>query len=255
MHIQRNLNKLSGFDMPFIHSKSLSLLLLLVLYTLASVEPNPLVISPQSQDPSSSSAIDFPQDHAGNINDFVASSGWTAAAGDLRNTGDNPIDQQQDVFLPANDNTVVACADPASSQDRISPTPGRKRRRSRLLHRKRDPPGFCRSEDYYQDNNIAPPPSPSGGGTTTTQTTGRRPGRPPGKTTPAVQPIQIPKAMPLLGDPNSPLCNQYFPGLGSNYAVCYYPYFKTILRSPLVHMLSPCRACKLFFFFRFFFPP
>lgn len=238
--------------MPFLNPKSLSLLLFLVHYTLASDESNPL-ISPQSQDPSSSSAINFPHDDAGNINDLIASTGWTtAAAGDLGNTGDNMIEQQQDLFRPADDvNTQVACADSApSSQDgNPSTPPGKKRRRSHRLVRKRDdPPGFCRSEDY------APSSSSSDGGTTTTLK--RRPGRPPGKTNPADRPIKIPKAMPLLGDPNSPLCNQYFPGLGSNYAVCYYPYFKTISHSPLVHMVSPCRACKFFYFLLllFFFP-
>lgn len=234
--------------MPFLNPKSLSLLLFLVHYTLASDESNPLV-SPQSQDPppsSSSSDINFPHDDSGNINDLIASTGWTtAAAGDLGNTGDNLIEQQQDLFRPADDeNTEVACADLApSSQDGNSPAPsGKKRRRSHRLVRKRDdPPGFCRSEDYAPSSS-----SPSDGGTTTTTTIKRGPGRPRGKTNPADRPIKIPKAMPLLGDPNSPICNQYFPGLGSNYAVCYYPYFKTISRSPLVHMLSPCRACKLF---------
>lgn len=223
------------------HLKSLSLLLLLVLYTLASDESSSLVISPQAQDSSSSSAINFLQEDAGNINDLVAPGGWTTAASDLGNTGDNPINQQQEEFLPTNDDTVVACADPAPSQDGNPPASGIKRRRFRRLHRKRDPSGFCKSEDYYQNSNLVPPSPPSGG---TTTTTNRKPGRRPGMTQPPVQPIRVPKVMPLLGDPNSPLCNQYFPGLGSNYAVCYYPYFKTILRSPLVHMLSPSRACK-----------
>lgn len=261
MHIQRTFEQTNFgvrnyyyyyFDMPFINPKSLSLLLFLVHYTLASDESNPL-ITPQSQDPSSS-AINFPHDDASNINSLVAS-GWTtttaaAAPVDLGNTSDNPIDQQQDVFLPADDNTVVACTNSAPSSQDVgnSPIPGRKRRRSRRLLRKRDPPGFCRSEDYYKDNN-APSSSSGGGSTTTTPTTrtNQRPGRPPGEKKSGAQPLKIPKAMPLLGDPNSPLCNQYFPSVGSNYAVCYYPYFKTIQRSPLVHMLSPCRACKYFF--------
>lgn len=215
--------------MPFIHSKSLSLLLLLVLYTFVD-HSTPL--GPPLQDPSSS-AISFPNG--------LEVSGWTTAV-DLDNTGDDPTDQQG-VFLPADDQTIVACAGSTFSQDGSPPNPGK--RRSRLL-RKRDPPGFCSSQDYLKDD-IAPPSSSDG---TTTRTTNRKPGRPPGKTNPSARPIQIPKALPLLGDPNSPLCNQYFPGVGSNYAVCYYPYFKTVPRSPLVHMLSPCRACEYLIFLK-----
>ena len=224
--------------MPFfMHPKSLFLLLFLILYTLAD-DSTPL--GPQFQNPSSST-ISFPHD-VDNSNGLEVS-GWTSAV-ELGNTGDNIVDEG--VFLTADDQTISACADSTSSQDR-SPTPGK--RRSRLL-RKRDPPGFCSSQDYYQNDSA---PSSSGETTTTTTTTtttSRRPGRPPGKTAPRAKPIQIQKAMPLLGDPNSPLCNQYFPGVGSYYAVCYYPYFKTILRSPLVHMLSPCRACESLIFLK-----
>lgn len=219
--------------MPFIHSKSLSPLLFLILYTLAD-DSTPL--GPPLQDPLSS-AISFPHDVDNSNGPEV--SGWTTAV-DLGNTGDNLIDQQG-VFLPADDQTMVACADSTSSQDGSPHTPGK--RRSRLL-RKREPPGFCSSQDYYKDDITPPPP----GGTTTT--INKRPGRPPGKTTPKDKPIEILKPLPLLGDPNSPLCNQYFPGVGSNYAVCYYPYFKTIPRSPLVHMLSPCRACESLIFLK-----
>lgn len=221
--------------MPLIHSKSLSLLLFLILYTLAD-DSTPL--GPPFQDPSPS-AISFPHD----VDDSngLESSGWTTAV-DLGNTGDDLIDQQ-DVFLPAAaDQTMVACAGPAPSQDGSPSNPGK--RRSRLL-RKRDPPEFCVSPDYLKDDTA--PPSSSDG---TTTTTNRRPGRPPGKTVPKAKPIEIPKPLPLLGDPDSPLCNQYFPGVGSNYAVCYYPYFKTILRSPLVHILSPCRACESLIFLK-----
>lgn len=240
--------------MPYLNPKSLSLLLFLVHFSVASDESSPL-ISPQSQDPSSSSAINFLQDDAGNINYLIESTGWTTAAaaapGDLDNTGDNLVEQQKekDLFRPVDDeNTEVACADsaPPSQDGNPSTPPGKKRRRSQRLVRKRDdPPGFCRSEDYAPSSS-----SSSDGGSTTIK---RRPGRPPSKTNPADRLIKIPKAMPLLGDPNSALCNGYFPGLGSNYAVCYYPYFKTLSRSPLVHMVSPCRACKFFFNFCYYY--
>ena len=232
--------------MPLIlHSKSLSLLLFsLILYTLAD-DSTPLG-HPLFQDPSSSSsAISFPHDVVGDdSNGGIELSGWTTAAVDLANTGDSdPIDQQDLLFLPvAADQTMVACAGPAPSQDGSPPNLGK--RRSRLL-RKRDPESSCVVPPDYLKADTAPPPSSSSSGGTTT-TTNRKPGRPPGKTVPKANPVQIPKALPLLGDPNSPLCNQYFPGVGSNYAVCYYPYFKTIPRSPLVHMISPCRACKFF---------
>lgn len=225
-----------SLDMPFfIHPKSLSLLLFLILYTLAD-DSTPL--GPQFQDPSSS-AISFPHD-IDNSNGLEVS-GWTTAV-ELGDTGDNLFDQQGE-FLTADDQTTSACAGSTSSQDGSPPTP---KRRSRLL-RKRDPPGFCSSQDYYQNDSA---PSSSGGTSTTTTITNRKPGRPPGKTTPRAKPMQIQKALPLLGDPNSPLCNQYFPGVGSSYAVCYYPYFKTILRSPLVHVLSPCRACEFLIFLK-----
>lgn len=219
--------------MPLTHSKSLSLFLFLILYTLAD-DSTPL--SSPFQDPSSS-AISFPHDvdHSNGLE----LSGWTTAV-DSDNTGDDPIDQQN-VFLPASaDQTMVACADPASQDG--PPNPGK--RRSRLL-RKRDPPRFCVPPNYLKDDT-ASPPSSSG----TTPTTNRRLGRPPRKNVPNAKPIQIPKTLPLLGDPDSPVCNQHFPGVGSNYAVCYYPYFKTILRSPLVHMLSPCRACESLIFLK-----
>lgn len=215
--------------MPFIYSKSLSLLLSLILYTYTLADDSTPLGLP-FQDPSSS-AISF--SHDVDDSNSLKLSGWTTAA-DLGNTGNIPTDQQG-VFLPADDQTMIACAGSASSQDGSPLKPGK--RRSRLL-RKRDSSGFCSSQDYLKDDT-APPTSADG-----TITTNRRPGRPPGKTIPRAKPIQIPKALPLLGDPNSPLCNQYFPGVGSNYAVCYYPYFKTIPRSPLVHMLSPCRACE-----------
>lgn len=222
--------------MPLIHSKSLSLLLFLILYTLADDSTPP---GPTFQDPSSS-AISFPHD----VDDSngLKLSGWTTAV-DLGNTGDDHDDliDQQDVFLPAAvDQTMVACAGPATSQDGSPPTPGK--RRSRLL-RKRKLPESCVAPGYL--NDVTSPPSSSGG---TSTTTNRRPGRPPGKTVPKAKPIQTLKPLPLLGDPDSPLCNQYFPGVGSNYAVCYYPFFKTIPRSPLVHVLSPCRACESLIF-------
>lgn len=223
--------------MSLVHSKSLSLLLFLILYTLAD-DSTPL--GPPFQDPSSS-AISFPHD----VDDSngLELSGWTTTV-DSGNTGDDLVDQQ-DVFLPAAaDQTMVACAGPAPSQDGSPPNLGK--RRSRQL-RKRDPPGICVPPDYLKDDTA--PPSSSGG-----TTTNKRPGRPPGKTIPKAKPIQIPKNLPLLGDPDSPLCNQYFPGLGANYAVCYYPYFKTIPRSPLVHMLSPCRACESLIFRQTSFP-
>lgn len=210
--------------MPVINSKSLSLFLFLVLHTIASADSNPLA-PPQFQNPSSSVALSFPHDDAaGNSNDLLVASGWTTAGDDLGNT-DNLIDQQ--VVNLADDRTVT-CADSAPPEDGSPITTSGEKRRSRLL-RKRDPPGFCRSQA----------PSSSSGGTTITINK-KRPSRPPGKT----EPIRMPKAMPLLGDPNSPLCNEYFPGVGSSYAVCYYSYFKTIPRTPLVHMVSPCRACK-----------
>lgn len=228
--------------MSLIHSKSLSLLLFLILYTLAD-DSTPL--GPPFQDPSSS-AISFPHD-VDDSNGLELLPGWTTAV-DLGNTGDDLVDQQ-DVFLPAAaDQTMVACAGPAPS-DGSPPNPGKRRSR---LRRKRDPPGFCLPPDYLKDDTA--PPSSDGTTTTTTTTTKRRPGRPPGKTVPKAKPIQVPKPLPLLGDPDSPVCNHYFPGVGSNYAVCYYPYFKSIPRSPLVHMISPCRACESLIFRQTSFP-
>lgn len=185
--------------------------------------------------------MSFPHDLGDDSNGLDLLSGWTTAAVDLGNTGDDPIDQQ-DLFLPvAVDQTMVACAGPAppSQDDGSPPNPGKKRSRLRW---KRDPPEtYCVAPPGYLQGDTAPPSSSSGG-----TTTPNKPGREAGKTVPKAKPVQIPKTMPLLGDPNSPLCNRYFPGVGSNYAVCYYPYFKTIPRTPLVHMLSPCRACKFF---------
>lgn len=231
--------------MPLIpHSISLSLLLFcLILYTLAD---DSIPLGRPFQDPSSSSAISFPHDLGDDSNGLDLSSGWTTAAVDLGNTGNDPIDQQ-DIFLSeAVAQTMVACAGPAapSQHDGSPPNPGKKRSR---LRRKRDPPEtYCVVPPDYLKEDTAPPQSSSSSSSGGTTTTPNRPGREAGKTVPKAKPVQIPKTMPLLGDPNSPLCNQYFPGVGSNYAVCYYPYFKTILRTPLVHMLSPCRACKFF---------
>lgn len=235
--------------MPLIRndSKSLLLLLFLILYTLAD---DPTRLDLPFQD-SSSSAISFPHDVVDDSNGLELSlSGWTTAPVDLGNSGDDLIDQQ-DVFLNASaDQTMVACPGPATSQDGRPPNnPGKTR--SRLV-RKRDPPESCAPPGYLKDDT-APPSSSDGTSTTTDGSPGRPPGKPPGKTVPKSKPIQIPTPLPLLGDPNSPLCNQYFPGVGSNYAVCYYPYFKTVPRSPLVHMLSPCRACESLIFRQTFF--
>lgn len=221
--------------MPLIYysTKSLSLLLFLILYTLAD-DSTPLDLPFQDPPPS---AISFPHDVVDDSSGRHELSGWTTAV-DLGNTSDDNLIEQQDVFLnAAADQTMVACAGPANSQDGRPSNSGKARLR---LLRKRDPPESCAPPGYLKDDTA--PPSSSGG----TSTTDRRPYRRPGKTVPKAKPIQIPTTLPLLGDPNSPLCNKYFPGVGSNYAVCYYPYFKTIARTPLVHMLSPCRACESF---------
>ena len=191
----------------------LSLLIILVISTVAD-DSN--FLSPQLQDPASL-PINFPADFNTDSNSNLVASGWTAADD---GNNDNPSDSTG--FL-ASDEIVSNCAGSAPGE---TPTPIQ--RRSRLG--KRDG-GVCRPQQFKDT-------APSTGGATTNE----RPSRI-DKTKPA-QPIQLEKIMPVLGEPDSPLCHKYFPGSGSNFAVCHYPYFKTIRRIPLVSVLTPCRACK-----------